>query len=84
MPDTLKNIKAQAADWLFKGLLAIVLWLVKDMHSDVKFLMQTMPVHEVRLSTLETNVSINRFKIIQIPMKNEDQITYDSLIDKRN
>lgn len=80
--EALKHLKAQGFDWLFKGLLAIVLWLVKDMHADVKYLMQTMPAHEVRLSVLETDVRINRLKAIRIPMKNEEIITYDSLIQK--
>jgi hypothetical protein len=80
--DALKNLKAQGFDWLFKGLLAIVLWLVKDMHGDLKYLMQTMPAHEVRISVLESDVRINRLRTIRIPMKNEELITYDSLIQK--
>lgn len=80
--DAIKNLKAQGFDWLFKGLLAIVLWLVKDMHADVKFLMQTIPAHEVRLSNLESNRLIDRFKAMRIPMKDEELITYDSLTQK--
>lgn len=80
--DQLEKIKAQAFDWITKILIGIVFWLVKDMHSDVKFLMQTMPVHEIRLSNLESGILINRFKIMKVPMKSEEAITYDSLTQK--
>lgn len=80
--DALNNLKVTAFDWLSKLLLGIVLWLVKDMHGDLKFIMQTIPVHEVRIGNLESNRLIDRFKAIRIPMKNEEVITYDSLMQK--
>lgn len=81
---TLDKIKANGFDYALKGLAVIVFWLVKDMHSDIKFLMKTISVHEVRLSNLESSTLINRFKAMRIPMKDEEMITYDTLTQKQN
>lgn len=77
------NIKALAFDWVFKGLIAVVCFLVKDIREDVKQLMQTVPALQAKVDILNDQRLIDRFKLLQIPpAKEEEPITYDSLIQK--
>lgn len=81
--DAVKNIKAQAFDYLFKGLIAVVCFLVKDMREDIKQLMQSVPALQAKVDMLTDQQLINKFRIISLqPGKAEEEITYDSL--KRN
>lgn len=77
------NIKAIAFDWVFKGLIAVVCFLVKDIREDVKQLMQTVPALQAKVDILNDQRLIDRFRIMKAPppMK-EDEITYDSLTHK--
>ena len=47
------NIKAIAFDWVFKGLIAVVCFLVKDIREDVKQLMQTVPALQAKGEILD-------------------------------
>jgi hypothetical protein len=81
--DALKTFKLAAFDWIFKGLLAIVCFLVKDMRDDVKQLMQVVPGVVAKVDMLNDQRLIDKFKVIQaMPAKSEDDITYDSLKHK--
>jgi hypothetical protein len=84
MKQDLNKIKVVLFDWISKALLALLLWLVNEIYQDVKFIMKTIPTHEIRLSNLESNRLIDRFKSIKVPMKEEELITYDTLTQKNN
>lgn len=74
------NIKALAFDWVFKGLIAVVCFLVKDIREDVKQLMQTVPALQAKVDILNDQRLIDKFRSFQPPpMKQEEEITYDSL-----
>lgn len=74
------NIKAIAFDWVFKGLIAVVCFLVKDMREDIKQLMQVVPALQAKVDMITDQRLIDKFRIYQVlPMKPEDDITYDSL-----
>lgn len=74
------NIKALAFDWVFKGLIAVVCFLVKDIREDVKQLMQTVPALQAKVDIMTDQRLIDRFKMYQPPpAKPEEEITYDSL-----
>lgn len=78
--DALKSVKAIAFDWVFKALIAIVCFLVKDMREDIKQLMQVVPALQAKVDMLNDQQLINKFRIIQMsPAKPEEEITYDSL-----
>lgn len=81
--DTLKNIKAYAFDWVFKGLLGLVCFQVKDIRDDVKQLMQSVPALQAKVEMITDQRLLDRFRIYQVPPgKQEDEITYDSLKKK--
>lgn len=78
--DALKNLKVYAFDWVFRGLLGVVCFQVKDIRDDVKQLIQTVPALQAKVDMLNDQRLIDRFKIMQIPpAKSEEEITYDSL-----
>lgn len=77
------NIKAIAFDWVFKGLIAVVCFLVKDIREDVKQLMQTVPALQAKVDILNDQRLIDRFRTLETPpAKGEETITYDSLTQK--
>lgn len=80
----MKNIKAVAFDWAFKSLLGIVLWLVADMHSDLKGVLQVIPVIRTQIDYLKDGQLKARFNAIPpVPSaKHEDEITFDSLTNQ--
>lgn len=81
--DALKNIKAYAFDWVFKGLLGLVCFQVKDIRDDVKQLIQTVPALQAKVDMMTDQRLIDKFRIIQAPpAKQEEEITYDSLKNK--
>jgi hypothetical protein len=81
--DAVKSIKAQAFEWVTRGLIAIVCFLVKDMREDIKQLMQTVPALQAKVDIMTDQRLIEKLRVYQnIPMKPEEEITYDSL--KRN
>lgn len=78
--DALKNIKAYAFDWVFKGLLGLVCFQVKDIRDDVKQLIQTVPALQAKVDMMTDQRLVDRFRVIQtMPAKPEEEITYDSL-----
>lgn len=81
--DSVKNFKVFAFDWIFKGLIAVVCFLVKDMREDIKQLMQVVPALQAKVDILNDQRLIDKFRTYHaLPMKPEEEITYDSL--KRN
>lgn len=77
---TIKSAKAQAFDWVFKALIGVVLWLVADMHSDLKGVLQVIPVMRTQIDYLQDGLLKFRFNAIPpAPAKHEDPITLDSL-----
>jgi hypothetical protein len=78
--DALNKLKANAFDYVFKGLIAVVCFLVKDMREDVKLLMQSVPGLQAKVEMLTDQQLINKFRIIKMmPGKQEDEITIDSI-----
>jgi hypothetical protein len=81
--DAVNKLKANAFDYIFKGLIAVVCFLVKDMREDIKQLMQTVPALQAKVDIITDQRLIEKLRVYQsIPMKPEEEITYDSL--KRN
>lgn len=81
---TMKNVKAQAFDWVFKALIGVVLWLVADMHQDLKGVLQIIPVLRTQIDYLQDGLLKSRFQAIPPApaAKHEDNITLDSLIQQ--
>lgn len=74
------NIKAIAFDWLSKGLIGLLCFFVKDMHSDIKQLMQSVPALRAEVDMLKDQRLVDKFRVLQVmPAKPEEEITYDSL-----
>lgn len=74
------NIKAVLFDWISKILLAVVMFIVKDIRDDVKQLMQTVPAVQAKVDMITDQRLIEKFRAFQPPpMKMEEEITYDSL-----
>ena len=82
--DAIKNFKVFAFDWVFKGLIAVVCFLVKDMREDMKQLMQVVPALQAKVDILNDQRLIDRFRIMRVPppAKDEETITYDTLTQK--
>lgn len=81
--DAVNKIKANAFDYIFKGLIAVVCFLVKDMREDIKQLMQTVPALQAKVDIMTDLRLIEKLRTFQVlPAKPEEEITYDSL--KRN
>lgn len=79
----MNKIKANAFDYIFKGLIAVVCFLVKDMREDIKQLMQTVPALQAKVDIMTDQRLIDKLRTFQVlPAKPEEEITYDSL--KRN
>jgi hypothetical protein len=77
------NIKAIAFDWISKGLIGLLCFFVKDMHNDVKQLIQSVPALRAEVDMLKDQRLVDKFRILQVmPAKGEDNITYDSLTQK--
>lgn len=80
MKQDVKNLKAQAFDYIFKALIAVVCFLVKDMREDIKQLMQSVPALQAKVDMLTDQRLVDKFRTLQIiPGKQEDEITYDTL-----
>jgi hypothetical protein len=81
--DAVNKLKANAFDYIFKGLIAVVCFLVKDMREDIKQLMQTVPALQAKVDIMTDQRLIEKLRTFQVlPAKPEEEITYDSL--KRN
>lgn len=81
--DAVNKLKANAFDYIFKGLIAVVCFLVKDMREDIKQLMQTVPALQAKVDIMTDQRLIDKLRTFQVlPAKPEEEITYDSL--KRN
>lgn len=84
MIKTETNVKVLAFDWIFKGLIAVVCFLVKDIREDVKQLMQTVPAIKAEVNILNDQRLIDRFRLLnKMPMKAEEEVDYNSLKRKR-
>lgn len=79
--DALKNIKAYAFDWVFKGLIGLLCFQVKDIRDDVKQLIQTVPALQAKVDMMTDQRLLDKFRSYQAPppMRQEEEITYDSL-----
>ena len=79
--DAISKVKVAAFDWLFKGLIAVVCFLVKDMREDVKQLMQSVPALQAKVEMINDQRLIDKFRILQtMPAKEpEPEITIDSI-----
>lgn len=79
--DALSKIKSNAFDYVFKGLIAVVCFLVKDMREDVKQLMQSVPALQAKVEMMNDQRLIDKFRVLQImPGKEpEKEITIDSI-----
>jgi hypothetical protein len=81
---SVKSMKAQAFDWVFKALIGVVLWVVADMHGDLKEVLKVIPVIRLQIDYLKDDQLKDRLKAIPpVPAKHEDHITYDSLINNK-
>lgn len=76
----IKAIQTIALDWISKGLIGLLCFFVKDMHSDVKQLIQSVPALRAEVDMLKDQRLVDRFRLSQTPpAKAEEEITYDSL-----
>lgn len=77
----IKAIQAVAFDWIKNALIALLCFFVKDMHSDIKQLIQSVPALRAEVDMLKDQRLIDKFRNFRAPppMKPEDEITYDSL-----
>lgn len=76
----IKTVQAIILDWLSKGLLGLLCFFVKDIHSDVKQLIQAVPALRAEVDMMKDQRLVDRFRMFQPPpAKNEEEITYDSL-----
>lgn len=81
-----KQFVNKLLDWAFKSLLGLTLYLVKDMHADIKSIREQIPAMKVEIENLKDQRLIDKFKNLKViwPMKEEQLITYDSLIKTHN
>lgn len=79
--DIIGKVKIAAFDWVFKGLIAVICFQVKDLHEDVKRLMQVVPALQAKVDILSDQRLVDKFRSYQAqpPMRQEEEITYDSL-----
>lgn len=78
--DFASKFKTNAFDYIFKGLIGVLCFFVKDMHSDIKQLMQTVPALRAEVDMIKDQRLVDRFRMFQPPpAKQEEEITYDSL-----
>lgn len=77
------NIKAVAFDWIKNALIGLLCFFVKDMHNDVKQLIQSVPALRAEVDMLKDQRLVDKFRILQVmPAKPEEIITYDTLTQK--
>lgn len=69
-------------DWAFKALLGITLYLVKDMHTDIKELREQIPAMKADIDNLKDKDLMEKFRRLEgkSAMKDEKTITYDSMV----
>lgn len=79
--DAISKVKVAAFDWIFKGLIAVVCFLVKDMREDIKQLMQAVPALQAKVEMINDQRLIDKFRVLQVmPGKEpEPEITIDSI-----
>lgn len=76
----IKTIQAVAFDWIKNALIALLCFFVKDMHSDIKQLIQSVPALRAEVDMLKDQRLVDRFRTqFRTPIKDEEEITYDSL-----
>lgn len=77
------NVKAIAFDWIKNALIALLCFFVKDMHSDIKQLIQSVPALRAEVDMMKDQRLIDKFRLLQVmPAKPEETITYDTLTKK--
>lgn len=79
--DALGKIKTHAFDYVFKGLIALVCLLVKDMREDIKQIMQVVPALQAKVDMLNDQRLVDKLRVLQVmPAKEpEEEITIDSI-----
>lgn len=79
--DAINKVKVAAFDWIFKGLIAVVCFLVKDMREDIKQIMQVVPALQAKVDMLNDQRLVDKFRVLQVmPAKEpEEEITIDSI-----
>lgn len=86
MKNDAKNTwESKLLDWAFKGLLGVTLYLVKDMHADIKDMRQQIPAMKAEIDNLKDRELLERFRLYKAtkdPMKEEPIATYDTLINQ--
>lgn len=76
----IKAIQTAAFDWIKNALIALLCFFVKDMHSDIKQLIQAVPALRAEVDMMKDQRLVERFKMqYRTPLKSEEEITYDSL-----
>lgn len=76
----IKAIKTVAFDWIKNALIGLLCFFVKDMHSDVKQLIQAVPALRAEVDMMKDQRLVDKFRIqMRTPIKDEEEITYDSL-----
>lgn len=76
----IKAIKTVAFDWIKNALIGLLCFFVKDMHSDIKQLIQAVPALRAEVDMLKDQRLVDKFKTYyRAPIKDEEEITYDSL-----
>lgn len=82
--DFIRNLYATVFPWIFTALMGIILWLVKDMQTDIKGMLQIIPVMRNEIDHLKDRSLVDRLRLHELlPLsKPEEQITYDTLIKK--
>lgn len=79
--DAINKLKTNAFDYVFKGLIAVCCFLVKDMREDIKQLMQSVPALQAKVDMMNDQRLIDKFRVLQVmPGKEpEQEITVDSI-----
>ena len=79
--DAITRYKIAAFDWVTRALIGLVVWLVIDMHNDVKEMMLAIPVLKMEISNMKDKQLEDHTNLLKLfPIgKHEDLITYDSL-----
>ena len=74
------KIKSQLFNVVLTTLVSIILFVIKDMHGDIKALMSQMPGIQKDIEWLKDRRLRDKFDQYDAPMfRHEEQITYDSL-----
>ena len=82
--ESVKSLKAALFPVICSGMLGLVLFYISDVRTDVKWLMQNVPVMKMQIDFMQDRQLKERFESIP-PVRNfkhEEAITLDSLTKK--